>query len=188
MTTLYLALVHHPIVNKRGELITTSVTNLDLHDIARSCKTFGFKHYFVVTPIQAQHELIHKILGYWKTDTANEYNPDRFDALDLIKVVSSLDEAIAAISSAEQAQPLVATTQAQNDNPTGNCQALLTLAKSENKPILLVLGTGWGLHADIVHKAHFRLDPIPGAKDYNHLSVRSAAAIYTSHLSSVILP
>lgn len=188
MISLYLVLVHHPIVNKRGETITTSVTNLDLHDIARSCKTFGFKQYFVVTPIVAQHELIKRILGYWKTDDANEYNPDRFNALDLIRLVSTLEESITAITQNEGIAPLVATTQAKNDNPTGNCQALIEKAKSLGRPILLVLGTGWGLHSDVVNKSDFQLDPIPGAADYNHLSVRSAAAIYTSRLSNVILP
>jgi len=188
MTSLYLVLVHHPIINKRGETITTSVTNLDLHDIARSCKTFGFKQYFVVTPILAQHELIQKILSYWKTDTANEYNPDRFNALDLIRVENSLEDTLATITQNEGVAPIVAATHAKSVNASGNCQDLLKLADTEKKPILLVLGTGWGLHPDVINKSTFRLDPIPGAKDYNHLSVRSAAAIYTSRLSSVILP
>ncbi len=186
--TLYLALVHFPIVNKKGDTITTSVTNMDLHDIARSCRTFGFKNYFIVTPIVAQHELLGKILGYWQTDTANTYNPDRFDALELIQVVPALEDAVTKITTLEGKAPLVATTQAKNDHPHGNCQQLVELAKSKQQPILLVLGTGWGLHPDLVNKASFMLDPIPGAADYNHLSVRSAAAIYTSRLSGVILP
>lgn len=161
---------------------------MDLHDIARSCKTFGFKNYFIITPIVAQHGLLDKILSYWQTDSANEYNPDRQDALELIKLESNLEAAVARITALEGIEPIVATTQAKNDNPSGNCQKLLGLATLEKKPILLVLGTGWGLHPDIVNKAHFKLAPIPGAKDYNHLSVRSAAAIYTSRLSNVILP
>lgn len=185
---LYLALVHSPIVNKKGETITTSVTNMDLHDIARSCRTFGFKNYFIVTPLAAQHELLGKILGYWQTDTANTYNPDRFDALELIQVVSTLEDAVTKITAIEGKAPLVATTQAKNDHPNGNCSQLVELAKTKQQSILLVLGTGWGLHPDLVNKANFMLDPIPGAADYNHLSVRSAAAIYTSRLSGVILP
>lgn len=188
MPSLYLALVHHPIVNKRGETITTSVTNMDLHDIARSCRTFGFKNYFIVTPIIAQHELLGKILGHWQTDTANQYNPDRFDALELIQVVSSLELAVQQITAIEGREPLVATTQAKTEQPSGDCQQLLKLAQTQQQAILLVLGTGWGLHADVINKANFRLAPIPAAADYNHLSVRSAAAIYTSRLSGVILP
>jgi hypothetical protein len=52
----YLGLVHHPIKNKRGEVVTTSVTNLDIHDIARSCRTFGFDNYYIVTSLKLQHE------------------------------------------------------------------------------------------------------------------------------------
>jgi hypothetical protein len=48
----YLGLVHHPIKNKRGDVVTTSVTNLDIHDIARSARTFGFDGYYIITPVQ----------------------------------------------------------------------------------------------------------------------------------------
>ncbi len=30
---LYVALVHYPVVNKNNEVISSAVTNLDLHDI-----------------------------------------------------------------------------------------------------------------------------------------------------------
>ena len=61
---IYLGLVHHPIKNKKDELVTTSVTNLDIHDIARSCRTFGVQKYFIITPLVAQHELVGLILGH----------------------------------------------------------------------------------------------------------------------------
>ena len=64
MSSIYLGLVHHPINNKRGDVVTTSVTNLDIHDIARSCRTFGMKKYFIVTPLKAQHGLVKRILGH----------------------------------------------------------------------------------------------------------------------------
>ena len=60
---LYLGLVHYPIKNKLGELVTTSVTNLDIHDISRSCSTFGVKKYFLITPLNLQRELVDSILG-----------------------------------------------------------------------------------------------------------------------------
>ena len=40
-----LALIHHPVLNKEGKIITSSVTNLDLHDIARSARTYGISRY-----------------------------------------------------------------------------------------------------------------------------------------------
>jgi hypothetical protein len=42
---------------------------------------------------------------------------------------------------------------------------------------LLLFGTGWGLTEDVIARAHHRLPPIMGPGTYNHLSVRSAAAV-----------
>jgi tRNA (guanine37-N1)-methyltransferase len=37
----YVALVHHPIYDRQRRIVTTALTNLDLHDIARSSRTYG---------------------------------------------------------------------------------------------------------------------------------------------------
>jgi hypothetical protein len=181
----YLALVHHPIINKRAETITTSVTNLDIHDIARTCKTFGFTYYFIVTPLEAQQELVERILSHWQTDGANDYNPDRSNALSLIKVVPSLESAEQFIRDFEGHNPLRVVTQAKASRETRSCLQLKDLSSESLRPILLVLGTGWGLHSSIVVNADVLLNPIPGVNEegYNHLSVRSAAAIYASMIA-----
>ena len=83
---VYLGLVHHPINNKRGEVVTTSVTNLDIHDISRSCRTFGVSNYFIITPLKAQQDLLKRILGHWNEDKSSVYNPDRSDLLVLLAV------------------------------------------------------------------------------------------------------
>jgi hypothetical protein len=49
-------------------------------------------------------------------------------------------------------------------------------------PHLLVLGTGWGLAPEVTARADVFLEPIRGIADYNHLSVRSAAAIILDRL------
>jgi hypothetical protein len=51
-------------------------------------------------------------------------------------------------------------------------------------PYLLLLGTGWGLSDDCFEAADFILEPIAGAGTYNHLSVRSAAAILLDRLTA----
>ena len=38
---LVVALLHHPVVDRRGEVFTTTLTGLDMHDMARSSRTFG---------------------------------------------------------------------------------------------------------------------------------------------------
>jgi hypothetical protein len=44
------------------------------------------------------------------------------------------------------------------------------------------MGTGWGLADQVLDRVDRLLAPIQGAADYNHLSVRSAAAIILDRL------
>lgn len=184
MGSLYVGLVHHPINNKKGEIVTTSVTNLDIHDISRSCKTFGVKNYFLVTPLKAQHELVNRILGHWEEDKANVYNPDRSEALSIAKLVNSIEEASLDIKNIEGVMPKIIVTGANfkthNAAPSDLRQKILL----DSSPYLLLFGTGWGLHSSITDHADYKLAPILGASEdgYNHLSVRSAVAIYLEKL------
>ena len=36
MADLYVALLHHPVYDKNGAIVTTAVTNMDVHDLARA--------------------------------------------------------------------------------------------------------------------------------------------------------
>ncbi len=38
---VYVALLHHPVYDKNDQVVTTAVTNMDIHDIARSGCTYG---------------------------------------------------------------------------------------------------------------------------------------------------
>jgi hypothetical protein len=187
---MYLGLVHHPINNKRGEVVTTSVTNLDIHDISRSCRTFGIKEYFLITPLKAQQELLGRILGHWNEDKSSVYNPDRSDALKIARGVSSIEEAKSQILEREKKEGLeakdvcVVVTGANFKSYDGLTHQLKEKMKIDKRPILLLFGTGWGLTAPVVEGADFRLEPIFGASQdgYNHLSVRSAVAIYLDRI------
>ena len=53
-SNLYIGLVHHPIYDKRREIVATAVTNFDVHDIARCAKTFGLGGFFVITPLESK--------------------------------------------------------------------------------------------------------------------------------------
>ena len=94
---IYLGLVHHPVYNKNMEVITTSVTNLDIHDIARCVTTYQMEQYFLIHPLPTQHKLITEIIGYWQEGYGATYNPDRKEALDSVKLVESIEEAKAEI-------------------------------------------------------------------------------------------
>ncbi len=187
MRPLYLGLVHGPVQNKRGEIITTSVTNMDIHDISRSCKTFDVKKYFLITPIKLQHELVGRILGHWETETALSYNPDRTDALSLATVVDSIEDSISAITLETGTRPLVVVTGANFSTYGGEVKDLYSRWEIDKPPVLLLFGTGWGLAREVVEMADFKLAPIKGASTahYNHLSVRSAVAIYLDRFEMV---
>jgi hypothetical protein len=182
---IYLGLVHHPIRNKRGEEVTTSVTNLDIHDIARSCETYGIKSYFIVTPLEAQHQLVNKILGHWKEDRASVYNPDRQQALDRVVLSPSIEEAIAKIEEVEGKKPLLAVTGANFTEYQGDTEELKKKACVDSTPVFLLFGTGWGLHEKVTDQADFKLVPLRSNTEYNHLSVRSAVAIYLDRLFGI---
>lgn len=181
----YLGLVHGPVNNKKGNEVTTSVTNLDIHDIARSVRTFGFKGYHIITSIQKQHQLVGRILGHWETDYGNDYNPDRQDALAGVVLSNTIEDTIKTIEAKHGMRPYVVVTGANFKSDDGDEERLAEVLRLDKRPMLLLFGTGWGLTASVTDDADFRLAPLFGAaKDgYNHLSVRSAVAIYCDRIS-----
>ena len=180
----YLALVHHPVKNKVGEEVTTSVTNLDISDISRSAKTFGFERYFIVTPIKKQQSLVGRILGHWDSDDGSVYNPDRSDAMSLVELADSLELVCEKINALEGKLPYIVVTSALEGDECESVQALSEKINIDSQPMLLLFGTGWGLTDEVMAKANFRLEPIRGCENgYNHLSVRSAVAIYLDRLN-----
>ena len=48
---LYIGLVHYPIYNKRMNIIAGAVTNFDIHDISRTCRTYNVKRYYIIHPL-----------------------------------------------------------------------------------------------------------------------------------------
>jgi len=60
---------------------------------------------------------------------------------------------------------------------------LKEVLSERSQPFLLLFGTGWGLTEEVIRNADYVLAPIQGSY-YNHLSVRSAAAIILDRLLS----
>lgn len=170
------ALVHHPVVDKNGETITAAVTALDLHDIARAARTFGVQGFYVVTPLEDQQDLVRRIMSHWVTGLGAKYNPDRRTALDLIRLKPSLQDVFAEMTADGQQEPVVVVTSARMERSDLDYAALGRMAMS-GRPVLLVFGTAWGLAPELIDAADYRLAPIDGSDDYNHLSVRSAVSI-----------
>ena len=179
---LYVALLHHPAQNRIGETITTSLTNLDLHDIARSSRTFGVSGYFVVHPMPAQLRMAERILDHWLHGYGAQVNPDRRDALGTIRLVSTLEETLVTIQEECGAAPFVVATGARIEKPTIIVENLKKKIAAQT-PVLILFGTGSGLAEEVFSGVDALLEPIHGVNGYNHLSVRSAAAIYLDRLT-----
>ena len=176
----YVALVHHPVLDREGQTVTTAITNLDIHDIARASRTFGLAGYFVVTPIAAQRDLVARIVGHWTEGAGREHNDKRTDAVSLVRIVPALADAI------EQAgRPYVVATGARARGATMTAGARRHKQLPDPRNLLLVFGTGWGLAPPVFESCDAALDPIVGPDPndrYNHLSVRSAVAIVLDRL------
>lgn len=176
-----IALVHHPVLDGQGATVTTAVTNLDVHDLARSARSFGCSDYFVVHPIAAQRELVSRIREHWIDGSGGRRIPDRREALRVLRVVESLDAAREALGGSGDVE-LWATSARPQACALGFGEARARLAAA-GPPVLIVFGTGWGLASSVVEAADALLDPIEGAGDgYNHLSVRAACAIVLDRL------
>lgn len=175
----YVVLMHSDVyVGSEKQLGTTSVTSLDIHDIARSSKTFGIKNFFLVTPLQDQQVIVKTLLGFWQQGEGIEYNHSRHQAVNQVRLMTNLQEVIDAITEKEGKEPLLVATSARTvenvPQVTFNDQELVW---SEKRPVLFIFGTGQGLSDQLVQSCSFLLTPIRGFSSFNHLSVRSAVAI-----------
>ena len=178
-----LALVHHPVLDRQGAVITTAITNLDLHDMARSSLTFGLSDMFVVHPVQAQRELANKVQEHWLHGSGRKRIPDRAPPMELLRVVSSLQEAFDALGGREHIE--VWTTSARRVSVSSTYEQARARLWSDGKPVMLLFGTGWGLAPQVVDEADVCIEPICAAQatGFNHLSVRAACAITLDRLA-----
>jgi len=187
----WVALVHYPVYDRNHKVVATALTNLDLHDIARSVRTYNLAGYLIVHPVAAQRELASRIAGHWTGDRGAPGAPKndfRRMAVERVQVVASLADAAAFVAEAEGSQPTLISTAAR---PSPDARGYDDIRNSLSGPALLVLGTGWGLTEDALAACAYRLAPVealrttPTTADdpgYNHLSVRSACAIILDRL------
>ncbi len=174
----YVAIMHTDVMLKDGRIGQTSIPSLDIHDIARSCTTYGIKNFFIVSPLNDQQHIVETFINFWQSEGGKRYNESRYEALKCIETVYNFNEMIASIEKKENQRPLIIGTSAQYSPhaPIIDYKQQSTLWK-EKKPILLVFGTGQGLADSIIKQSDYMLTSINGLTSYNHLSVRSAVSI-----------
>ena len=174
-------MVHFPVYNKTGDIVTSSVTTLDVHDISRICRTYAVNTFYVVTPLETQQKLVSRMMEHWLEGYGSEYNPTRKEALLNTRVVNVLDEAVADITRLQGKAPKTVIPDAKRFPQSRSYQEARASLKDDH-PHLLVFGTGWGLEKGIVERADLILAPIDGLSGYNHLPVRAAIAIILDRL------
>lgn len=175
----YAALFHSNVcIGEERAVGTTSVTSIDIHDIARSSRTYGIKNYFVVTPLADQQKIVQTLLDFWQTGFGVEYNKSRHDALKEVELKANLEEVVAAIEKKEGKKPLIVATSARGQEGIKTISFFdQGLVWQQERPVLLVFGTGKGFSEEFLLGCDYLLAPVEGFSTFNHLSVRSAVAI-----------
>jgi tRNA (guanine37-N1)-methyltransferase len=178
----YVVLMHMDVMlmNQSGEMVvgTTSVTSIDIHDIARSSKTYGIKNFFIVTPLRDQQQIVETLLNFWQKGEGVTYNNQRHQAIKNVMICGSLQEVIEQIKLREGVEPLLVATSARSFEG----RAALSYYDQDKvwalkRPVLFVFGTGHGLSKKLLAESDFILPALRGFTTFNHLSVRSAVAV-----------
>lgn len=183
---LYMGLVHFPVYNKNYERIASAITTLDIHDLARLAKTYDVKRLFIITPLDDQQNLARRVLRHWIDGYGGRYNRHRKEALELVSVIPDLERAVDGIKEIEGEAPLIIATDASKQKDRSMSYEKVRGILQENKVVILLFGTAWGLHKEVMRKTDNILDPVLGKRGYNHLSVRTAAAIILDRLAGEI--
>ncbi len=183
-----MALLHHPVYDKNKQVVTTAITNMDIHDIARSARTYGAKGLYIVNPVKALQKLAAKIIDHWEVGYGSTYNETRKEALALVRLSDTLDQAIIDVERECGTRPSLVATSAR---PVDGVQRtsfsdLRDMLERSPNPFLLLLGTGWGLTESVLSQSDYILQAVEGSADYNHLSVRSATAIMLHELLGTV--
>ncbi|MFT7625161.1 MAG: tRNA (guanine37-N1)-methyltransferase [Myxococcota bacterium] len=186
--SIFLGLIHHPVLNRLGEVGSTAITNVDIHDLARAGRTYGVEKLFIVTPITLQQELCNSLISHWIDGKGGKRVPTRSMAFERVEVAANLDAALDRAEAIDGKRPLLVVTGAQLREDVmswADARNSIWNANPDDRGIMLLLGTGWGLAPEVIARADIRLPAIDGppwAGGYNHLSVRAAGVIVLDRL------
>ncbi|MFC1641337.1 RNA methyltransferase [Myxococcota bacterium] len=180
------ALVHYPVLDRSGRVVTTAITNLDLHDLGRSGHAYGLSGVWVVHPVAAQRELAVRVREHWISGSGGRRIPDRRPAMQMLRVVPSLQDVLAEMEVEAGTEMWSTGASARHSRLLSYSVARAQLSQP-GPPVLLLFGTGWGLANEVLASSGAQLEPIRSrrADGYNHLSVRAAAAITFDRLLGV---
>lgn len=174
----YAALMHTDVLVQQDVVGNSSVTSIDIHDIARSAKTYGLCGYFVVTPLEDQQKITERLLRFWQEGEGIEYNRSRHEAVSIARLAKSLDEVVESIEKSEGMKPILVATSARRVDSVKNITYYdQEMVWKSGRPVLFLFGTASGLAQSVLQRCDFVLGPLKGFSRFNHLSVRSAVAV-----------
>lgn len=179
---IFVALVHFPVYNKARQLVASSLTTLNLHDLARVTVTYGICGLYIVTPLRRQQELANDVITHWTEGYGSVYNPTRAEALQHLCVVDTLDQVERDIIRRCGITPQYIATDARPFPGRVSYAALRKKLRDPGTAFLLLLGTAWGLSEELICHCKYILAPIYGPTTYNHLPVRVAAGVILDRL------
>jgi hypothetical protein len=178
-----LALVHYPVIRDRiGTVGATSVTPLNIHDLARAARTYGVAPLYVVTPLLSQQALVGRILSHYREGHGVAANPTRAEALRDVVLSGSINEALDDLARRDGGNPVVVGTAARQGPKSIGYPELAARMREGSRSWLLLFGTGSGLGPDAAAQCDFFLGPVRGPGEFNHLPVRSAVAVILDRL------
>jgi hypothetical protein len=173
------------VYNKEGKIVTTAIANMDIHDIARLAKTYRAQGFYIVNPILEQRNLAQEIISHWREGYGANYNKFRQAAFELIRIKERLLDVLSDIAQESVCVPRTIVTGASFEGDLLKFTELREMLHNSNLTYVLIFGTGSGIAAEVVNTADYRLEPIRGQGNYNHLAVRSAVAIVLDRVMSV---
>ena len=179
---LFVALLHFPVYNRSREVVTTSLTTINLHDLARLVTTYDVMGCYVVTPLRRQRELACRMIAHWTEGYGAAYNSTRAEALQHLRIVDSLADVEQDILRHCGSLPLTIATDARQLPQCTSYATLRDIIWRQGTAFLLLLGTGWGLTDELMADCNYILAPIAVGNRYNHLPVRVAAGIMLDRL------
>jgi len=178
-----LALVHHPVIRDRfGNIGATSVTPLNVHDLARAARTYGVAPLYVLTPLHSQLALVGRILSHYREGYGAAANPTRAEALRDVVLAGSVNEALDDLCRRTGDYPFAVGTAARTGPKSIGYPELAARIATSTRPWLLLFGTGWGLGPEAAAQCDLFLGPVQGPGEFNHLPVRAAAAVILDRL------
>lgn len=177
---LDLALVHHPVLNRKGETIASTVDEMDVFDACRLSLVYPVRYLWLVTPVPAQRALVDRLLAHGRSPTRLQEGRPRFEA---VAGVASLQDAIDDAESAMGCRPTTVATSAQP--PTSRLALTFDRARERlhgGESMMLLVGKAWGLAPEVLGDADEWLEPIRGGMGFDHFPVRGAIAVLLDRL------